>query len=183
MNSLPRLETERLILRPFHMDDAPLVHAYLSDERITVNMRRIPHPCSLEWVENYLRQATTEDIGQGRYQFAVDRKSDQQLVGRINIRVTKEHHHAEIGYWIGVPHWGQGYATEAGRRILRFGFKDLGLHRIIGTCYSWNAASARVLQHLGMRYEMTMRQDTFKNGKFADSQVYGILRDEFIPTP
>jgi [ribosomal protein S5]-alanine N-acetyltransferase len=179
-NPHPTLETQRLLLRPFTMQDAPKVYEYLSDSRIPVRMHRIPNPCTMEWVEHYLYKAIHEDPEIGRFQFALARKSDGELVGRMNIRVAAEHQRAEIGYWIGVPHWGNGYATEAGKRILQYGFESLGVQRIIGTVYSHNRASAQVLQKLGMRYEITRRQDTYKNGVFEDSEIYGILRGEFI---
>jgi len=178
VETVPILETKRLILRPFRPEDAPKILTYLSDARISFTMHSIPHPCTMEWVQAYLRRAQ-EDVEHGRYHFAIDLKTERQLVGRINIRVQAEHQHAEIGYWMGVPHWDAGYTSEAGQRIVRFGFADLGLHRIMGTCFSRNQASARVLQKIGMHHEITMRQDWFKDGVFEDSDVYGILRSEW----
>ncbi|MBZ0274546.1 MAG: GNAT family N-acetyltransferase [Anaerolineae bacterium] len=178
MNSIPTLDTERLLLRAFTPEDAPAIQAILNDPAITDNMNYIPYPCTLEWVQAYIQRAN-EDLASGRYTFGIVRRADGVLVGRINIRVAAEHHSAEIGYWIGRAFWGNGYATEAARRVLDFGFNDLGLNRIMGQCFARNAASAHVLEKIGMRYEGTLREDFLKNGVYESTHVYAVLRSDY----
>ena len=101
------------------------------------------------------------------------------MCGGIGLRLAPDHQHAELGYWIGVPYWGQGYATEASRELLRYGFEDLGLHRIFASHFKHNPASGRILVKLGMRYEGCQREHLRKWDRFVDSELYGILRQEW----
>ena len=90
-----------------------------------------------------------------------------------------EHDHAELGYWIGVPYWGAGYATEGARAVMQFGFETLSLNRIFASHFSRNPASGRVLQKIGMRYEGTLRRHLKKWDEYIDLECYGVLRSEF----
>ncbi len=90
-----------------------------------------------------------------------------------------DHQHAELGYWIGVSYWGNGYATEAAREMVRYGFQDLKLHRIFASHFKHNPASGRILVKLGMRYEGCQHEHYRKWDQFVDSELYGILRREW----
>jgi RimJ/RimL family protein N-acetyltransferase len=83
-----------------------------------------------------------------------------------------------LGYWIGVPYWGNGYATEAGRAVLDHGFGELGLNRVYAHCFARNPASRRVLEKLGMRHEGTRRRHTLKWGEYLDEEEFGILASD-----
>ena len=93
--------------------------------------------------------------------------------------VEKQHQHAELGYWLGVPFWGHGYATEAAREILRYGFEMLALHRIFASHFKHNPASGRILTKIGMKHEGCQREHLRKWDQFVDSELYGILRREW----
>ena len=82
---------------------------------------------------------------------------------------------------IGVDYWNNGYATEAARRIVEFGFNGLELNRIGAKTLKRNTTSGRVLQKLGMKHEGTIRQGKMKWGKFEDLELYGILKSEWQP--
>ncbi|MCB9453867.1 MAG: GNAT family N-acetyltransferase [Anaerolineaceae bacterium] len=178
MNTIPTLYSERVILRPFTLEDAPAVQAILNDREITDYMLTIPYPCTLEWVEAWIQQVSG-DAPTGRYTFGVIRRDDETIIGRINIRVNADHQRGEIGYWLGRAFWGQGYATEMARRVIQFGFDDLGLNRVVGQCFAQNERSARVLEKAGMRYEATFRDDYLKNGVYETTHFYGALRGEW----
>ena len=85
------------------------------------------------------------------------------------------HRRAELGYWVARPFWNQGYASEGARALVRFGFAELGLHRVSAHHYSRNPASGKVMQKIGMRFEGLLRQHVFKWGVFEDIEMYGIL--------
>lgn len=178
MDTIPVLQSQRLTLRAFTLADAPAVQFILNDREITDYMLYIPYPCSVQWVEQYIQQVN-QDAPTGRYTFGIVRSEDDTIVGRINIRMNADHQRAEIGYWVGRVFWGQGFASEAARRIIQFGFDDLGLNRVMGQCFARNAASARVLEKAGMRYEATFRDDFLKNGIYETTHVFGILRAEY----
>jgi RimJ/RimL family protein N-acetyltransferase len=107
------------------------------------------------------------------------RKADQQLMGAISLRPHQRHQRADIGYWIGVPYWNQGYTSEAARRLVDYGFAELGLRRIYASYFSHNIASRRVMEKAGMTYEGTLRQHVERLGKFYDLGYCGILRSEW----
>jgi RimJ/RimL family protein N-acetyltransferase len=136
---------------------------------------RIPHP----YTEQEARAFLTRCEGDDEVRLAITLRKDGRLCGGIGLRLALEHHHAELGYWLGVPYWGQGYATEAARELLRHGFENLGLHRIFASHFKHNPASGRILVKLGMRYEGCQREHLRKWDQFVDSEIYGILRREW----
>jgi RimJ/RimL family protein N-acetyltransferase len=96
----------------------------------------------------------------------------------VGLRIEADHGRAELGYWIGVPYWGNGYATEASRTLVKYGFETLGLHRIFASHVVRNSASARVLRKIGMRHEGCQRGHILKWGEFLDLEIYGMLASD-----
>jgi len=176
----PRLTTasSRLVLRPFVPTDAPLVQELLSDAQIAEGTLRIPHPypdgAAAAWIATL---APKWEEGRFAAWALADTESDA-VCGAISLRVTHAHRRAEVGYWVARAAWGQGYATDAVRAIIAYGFDVLELHRIEGHCYSENPASARVMQRAGMRHEGRVRGAVFRDGVARDLELYGILRTD-----
>jgi RimJ/RimL family protein N-acetyltransferase len=175
MTQQPILHTARLTLRPFTMNDAPAIHRLAGAYEVALNTLLIPHPypegAAEEWIGRH--QA---DFDENRiHHFALD---VGELVGAMAL-VMKGDGIAEIGYWIGVPFWGRGYATEAAAEVVRYGFEKCGLQRIFAGHFTRNAASGRVLQKVGMQYEGTLRRHQIKWGEALDIAFYGILREEW----
>ena len=172
---LPSLRTERLILRALELSDAPRIQQLAGEREVAFNTMNIPHPYpdgdAEEWIAS--QDAKRE---QGSVNFAID---DGELVGGIGLRVQREFERAEIGYWIGKPFWGRGYATEAAGAIIRYGFEELKLNRIYAGYFSRNEKSAHVMIKNGMKYEGTLRQHVKKWDEFVDVVYYGILRREW----
>lgn len=171
------LRTERLTLRPFTLDDAPAVQQLASAREVALNTLMIPHPypegAAEQWIASH-----AEDWAENRnHHFAID--DGEQLAGAIGL-VMKGDGMAEIGYWIGVPFWNRGYASEAAREILRYGFEDVGLQRIFAGYFARNPASGRVLEKAGMKREGTLRRHVLKWGERLDIVFYGLLRDEYL---
>ena|SRR5579884_4138254 len=177
---MPILETERLILRPLELSDIPQLVPLIGAREVAATTLRIPHPYTEQHAREFIGPLQTAPAqhapiaGQ-----AITRKQDRQLIGGIGLQVDEAHQRAELGYWIGVPFWGNGYATEAGRAMVRYGFADLQLHRIFASHFEGNTASARVLKKIGMRHEGCQRGHILKWGQFLDLQLYGILRSEW----
>jgi len=163
------MKTARLTLRPLTLDDAPAVQRLAGAYEVALNTALIPHP--------YPDGAAEEWIARNDpHTFAVD---DGQLVGAIGL-MMKGDDIAELGYWIGVPFWNRGYASEAAREIVRYGFEECGLHRVYAGHYARNPASGRVMQKAGMTFEGTLRHHAKKWGQYLDVSFYGILRDEWV---
>lgn len=160
------------------MEDAPDVQSLAGAREIAAATLTIPHPyeegVAEEWIRTHAPAYATGDLAA----FAVVELSGQ-LVGAMGLAIKGTHRHAELGYWIGVPYWNRGYATEAGRMILRFGFEELGLNRIFAHHFVRNPASGRVMLKLGMRLEGRLRQHVRKWGEFEDLDEYGILASEW----
>lgn len=175
---LPTLCTPRLILRRYELEDAPALQALISDRRIAATTLNIPHPYPEDGALAFIL-LTHERAAKGEaYSFAITRREDGALLGGINLRLQRSLQ-AELGYWVGVPYWGQGYATEATCRIIAFGFDNLGLNRIYARFFSNNPASARVMQKAGMVYEGAMKGHILKWGEYVDLGFYSILRAEY----
>ena len=167
-------------MRPFTLNDAPTVQQLAGDREIALNTLSIPHPyedgVAEEWINTHEEQFAEGKIAN----FAIVLRSSSDLIGSIGLTIDQEHERAELGYWIGKPYWGNGYCTEAGKAVIRYGFNDFNLNRIHAQYLNRNPASGRVLEKLGMRYEGYLRQYIKKCGKFEDSKIYSILKDEYV---
>lgn len=179
MKQIPRLETKRLILRPFENADAADVMRLAGDRAIADTTLNIPHPYREGMAEDWI-SSHQDSFNQGRgVTFAVTRKSDGALIGAVSLMGMTRDHQAELGYWVGKPHWKQGYCTEAARAVLKFAFCDLALVRVHASHFTRNPASGRVMQKIGMRKEGCRRQHVTKWGKLEDLDLYGILKQEW----
>lgn len=175
----PSLRTPRLLLRPFSMEDAPEVARLCGDRAIAETTLAIPHPYELAHAIDFLA-GRPESFESGRaVDFALTLQENGALVGAIGVMIEREHSRAEVGYWIGVPYWGRGYATEALRAVLAWGFENAGLQRIFAHVFPRNAASARVLEKAGLKPEGTLRRHFKKGDAYEDALVYAILKDEW----
>lgn len=176
------LETERLRLRSLEMADAPRLQELAGAYEVASTTLNIPHPYPDGAAEDFIYWARRQVITGEGFHFAIVHRDNNLLIGVISLTLYNEHRRAELGYWIGVPYWNRGFATEAARRLVRYGFEELRLNRIFAACYPANLASARVLQKAGMHYEGTLRQHVVHFGTPRDAAYYGILREEWQPS-
>lgn len=179
---IPQLQTQRLLLRRFEDRDLAELVRLAGAREIAAGTLRIPHPYSEQDARKFIADTRERSAKGISCNFAITGRSDGALIGSIGLEFEQAHHRAELGYWIGVPHWGQGYATEAARAVLRYGFGTLGLVRICAHHLDFNTASARVLQNIGMKREGRLRQHIAKWEHQYDVEVYGALHDEFLST-
>ncbi len=144
---IPVLETKRLVLRAPQLEDAKAIAALANDRRIAENTARIPHPYTLAHAEEFV---TNVDRGEGEAAFAVTLR-DQTIIGGAGISKL-DGATPEIGYWLGVPYWGEGYATEAVRAVIDYAFGDLNHEALHGGARVTNPASRRVLEKCGFQW-------------------------------
>ncbi len=175
-----QLETERLLLREFTESDWPAVLSYQNDPLYL----RYYHwtERTAEDVQAFVQMFLDQQAERPRtkFQLAVELKSNGLLVGNCGIRINNpDLREANIGYELASHAWGKGLATEAASEILRFGFADLGLHRIWATTIADNVGSARVLEKLGMRLEAREREKEWITDRWYDSLTYAILDHEW----
>ncbi len=176
MSAQPTLNTVRLVLRPFRLEDASEIQRLIGDREIAATTLRIPYPypdgAAEEWINSVApRYEKGETVA-----FVITRAEDLALLGGIGLDITREHERAELGYWIGKPYWGNGYCTEAARAVVEYAFEVLGLNRISACHFANNEASGRVMRNIGMTYEGRRVQEIKKWGKFVDSILYGLVR-------
>lgn len=167
--------TARLTLREWSESDIPELLPLIGSREVAATTLRIPHPYEEKHAREFLASAAKEN----ELRMAIRVRSDGRLIGGIGLHPEMLHRRAELGYWIGAPFWGNGYATEAAREIVHHGFKDVQLNRVFATVFAGNQASERVLRKIGMRHEGRMRQAVLKWGKFLDLELYSILREEY----
>ena len=179
MPEVPRLLTERLILRPFREGDGPSVEQLAGAREVADTTLTIPHPYPIgggaAWIATH---ADAWNRGVDLTLAICDRNETEAVLGAISLRVSQAHRHGEIGYWIGAAYWGRGYATEAARRLTDYAFATIGLRRVQGRHFTRNTASGRVLQKLGMQLEGIHRDAYLRWGRFEHVAVYAILASE-----
>jgi RimJ/RimL family protein N-acetyltransferase len=175
---MPTLVTQRLRLRPFAPADAADVRRLAGERDIAAGTLTIPHPYDEGVAESWIAtHQETYDSGRGLV-LAITLREGGGLAGAIGLAIEHAHGRAELGYWVGRPFWGRGYATEAAHALVAHGFGALGLRRVTASVFAHNARSARVLEKLGMRREGLLRRHFWKWGEFVDAVVYGLLAEE-----
>jgi RimJ/RimL family protein N-acetyltransferase len=174
------IRTERLLLRPFDDKDVAVVCELAGDRRIAEMTARIPHPYPSADAEEFFRGLRQGFVDGKSINLAITLEATNELIGAIGLEgLDHPSRRAELGYWIGVPHWGNGYATEAARALIDFAFRRLDLNRIHAHHFARNPASGRVLTKCGMRREGVMRQHFRKGDRFEDCVLYAILRQDW----
>jgi ribosomal-protein-alanine N-acetyltransferase len=175
------LETDRLILRPPRMTDVDAIVEQVNNPKIARNTLSIPHPYNHEMALEFLENVTGDNWhkDEGHRPFILIRKTDETLIGICGMGVPGRAGRTEIGYWIGEAYWGNGYATEAARAVVRYGFEVLNAHRIQATYFTWNPASRRVMEKIGMQYEGILRGYVVKDGEAIDVGMCAITRPDW----
>jgi ribosomal-protein-alanine N-acetyltransferase len=172
---IPAIETARLRLRPYTESDIAELVPLIGAREVAVFTLRIPHPYAEQDARDFIAMTRNDD----EVRLGITLRTDGRLCGGVGLRPELQHQRAELGYWIGVPYWGNGYATEAARAMLHYGFETLKLNRIEATHVKQNPASGRILVKLGMRHEGCLREHVCKWGEFVDLECYGMLRREW----
>jgi [ribosomal protein S5]-alanine N-acetyltransferase len=179
MTAPQELRTTRLLLRSLEREDVPALVRLAGAREISATTLNIPHPYAEVDALTYLAKAD-EDFRAGRsVSFAIAIPPGREISGGVGLVLADAHQHAELGYWIGVPYWGKGYATEAARAVVEFGFGTLRLNRIFAHHFAGNTGSQLVLEKIGMRHEGKFRKHIRKWDQFVDIENYGLLAEEF----
>lgn len=184
MKPFPTLRTDRLNLREFAVEDARDVQRLAGEWEVARTMLHVPHPYEVGMAEEWIASHRPAFEAGERLTFAVALREAGALIGSITLDLHARDENAELGYWIGRPYWGQGYCTEAARELVRYGFEELGLHRIHSNHFGNNPASGRIMQKLGMSYEGTRPEHYKKRDAYEDRVEYGLLaRDWWAAKP
>ncbi|KUY15741.1 GNAT family acetyltransferase [Elizabethkingia miricola] len=168
-----KIETERLILSPLKESDIPLITEYLQEKIISDNTSHIPYPYSESDARTWIKMSDDALIAKTGYTFAI-REKEGKIIGAIGLH-DRGDDKAELGYWIAVPFWNKGYATEAASAILNFGIKELKFHKIYATHFIHNPASGKIMGKIGMQKEAVLKHHIKKEGQYLDIQMYSFI--------
>ena len=175
------IQTARLLLRPFAAGDLDALYAIQS--RADVTRYLYWYPRSREEVREVLmvRAQRAAIAAEGdTLVLAIERRDSGIVIGDVNLSWrSAAHRQGEVGFVLHPDHHGRGYGRFAAGAMLRLGFEELGLHRIIGRCDARNDASARLMERLGMRREAHFHQNEFVKGEWCDEYVYALLAVEW----
>jgi len=152
---IPTIHTERLTLRPLTLDDTETLHRIYQTENILQYFPPTPPPTH-ERIQRFIerQQEHWERDGNGNWGFVP--KGESQVIGWVGLTFIPELNETEVGYLLDKPYWSKGFATEAARASIRFGFEDRTLDHIIALVHTDNMGSRRVIEKCGMTYEETI---------------------------
>lgn len=177
-----KLETERLLLRPFQKSDLDSFVAYRSDPEVA-RYQGWEAPFPVEKATAFIAdmQKAIPNMNGAWYQFAVELKQNGDMIGDCAFHtLTKDNRQAEIGFSFARDYQGFGYATESVKSLLAYLFIDLDLHRVQAICDVENIASARLLERVGMRREAHFVDNVWFKGAWGSEYLYAILQYEWV---
>lgn len=173
--SLPIIETERLILRPVRESDHKAVFEYASDPETAAFTVWKAHK-HIEDSKTLVRFILKRYLMNKPSSWAVDLKKEGKMIGMCGfVSSFNANKRGEVAFVFNRKHWKRGYATEALGAAIKFGFKELRFNRIEASCDAENAASVRVLEKCGMKYEGVLRQYALTDRGFRDMKIYAVL--------
>ena len=174
-------EGQHVRLRAYTKDDIPKARDYLNDPDVGMRLRPgIFFPFRLEdeeaWYNNL--NATSEK----EYSFAVELKEEKTYIGGCGVMgIDPKNHVAMVGIFLGKPHCGNGYGTDAMRLLVNFCFQEINLHKVKLNVYSFNKRAIRSYEKVGFQTEGVLREEIFRFGRYHDEIIMGLLRSEWTP--
>ena len=176
---LPRLPGRRISLRPLEPRDVPALFEIFGDPEV-MRFWSSPPLTSLAGAQALFDDINRHFAARTLFQWGIARPDDDVVVGTATLfHLDEEHRRGEIGFALGRAHWGHGCASDAVASLLRFAFDRLNLHRIEADPDPQNAASIRLLEKHGFKYEGLLRERYFLEGVPQDAAYYGLLRREW----
>ena len=179
-NGTKTIETERLILRRFeYTDDTAMLKYWIENKKIQ-SLYSEPVYSTKEEVKELLDIYIGSYEKPDYYRWAIIEKDCGECIGQIAyFLVDSKNHFAEIEYCIGSEFQCRGYATEAAKAVIAFGFDEINLHKVQICTKTINQPSKRVIEKCGLTYEGTLRDYFFMNGEYVGRHYFSILRSEY----
>jgi RimJ/RimL family protein N-acetyltransferase len=173
------LETDRLILRKFKLDDVDDLCDGLNNLNVSKWLASVPYPYTKECAINYIMDSINNNL----YNFAIVLKSENKVIGSTQLtNINYMHGTAGGGIWINEKYHGYGYGTEAFGARIKFAFEVLGLRRLENGYFKNNISSFKMQEKFGYKNE-GIRRKRFKSmatGNYEDEYITGLLREEWI---
>lgn len=165
-------------LRAWTLADASALAKLINNKKVQDNLRDgLPFPYGEEDAKVFLSAMLASDPDQNMA-FAIE--ADGELIGSISATRCANIHFrtAELGYYLGEPYWGKGFATEAVRQICDYIYRNTDIIRIFAEPFAYNTASCRVLEKAGFQLEGLLRGNAVKNGRILDMKMYARIREK-----
>lgn len=171
----PTIKTQNLFLNKPLEKDLEKIVLILNNEIYSKNTLNIPFPYQLENAKFFMDLVEKGFENKNQYTFAIRLQENGDIIGAIGLHIDVRFNKAEIGYWLDENFWNKGYATEATKAIIKFGFEKLNLKRIFASVFDFNNSSEKVLQNSGMKKEGVLECHTCKNGEYQNHILYAII--------
>ncbi len=177
---MPKFETERLYMRLLVSQDASSLFALRSNLHAMQYLDR-PIAKSVHDAEEMIAMLHKSGSEKSAFQWGVFLKTTSDMIGSIGFyRIDAGNFKTELGYMFFPVFWRQGFATEAAKELLRFGFESIGFHRIEADINPNNEASMLLCEKLGFSKEAHLRQNFYFEGRFTDTVIMGMLKSDWI---
>ena len=175
----PVIETERLVLRGREPADVEAIFQFASDPEVTPYMAW-PRSRTLADVWDFLDGLTAYHYEQEELDYGIAlRSAPDVLIGGVGVYWRpREHRVMDLGYVLAKEHWGQGYAPEAARALIRYAFRTTRVQRIFAPIFAENAKSRRAAEKIGLTLEGVLRSSVEFNGVRRDEAIYAVIRGE-----
>lgn len=167
------IKTNRLVIREFEIQDWQAVYEYTSNPDV---MKYIPEGV---FNEEAAKKFVSENSGEKAKHYPVILQSENTVIGHIAFHQYFGDHTYEIGWVLNPKYYNNGYASEAAKAILDYGFNEMKLHRIIATCQPENIPSYRVMEKIGMRREGYFKKCIPYKDEWWDEFYYAALDEEW----
>lgn len=179
MDYVPVIRTNRLILRPMTEENTADFMELAGEEIIARRTVDIQHPMTEAFAESMISQSMEGYLTEEWMMLGIELREDGRMIGGIQLVKRHFRYNAELGFWIGLPYWNNGYATEAAEAIVAYGFQRLYLLRIHATCFPDNLGSIRVLEKTNFKWEAYLKEYILHDAELHDQVSYRILRSEW----
>lgn len=177
---MPTLETHRLVLRKLTVRDAEDVYEYSSDPEVPRFLTWNVHD-SLKYTKKYLKFLVSKYKSGEYLDWGIALKKTGKIIGTCGFTsVDASNNKGEVGYVLNREYWNQGYATEAVKRVLEYGFNELELNRLEARVMEGNQDSVRVLTKCNMVHEGTFKQELFVKGTYRNIMHFALCKEEYL---
>ena len=174
----PILLSQRLVLRAPHEDDIDALAHLANNANIATMVARMPHPYTIADAADFVRRTKAGAIGKCVY--AITKADNGAFLGCCGIEPHEDGRTVELGYWLGEPHWNQGYATEAAQSLTDMVFRTRDVDQIDARVRVMNIASRRVIQKCGFQFQATGMVQSLAVGGMVPVEWYRLDRKTWV---
>lgn len=183
MNTFPQIITKRLRISQLEIQDIPEIIKYAGNKNVSDLTINIPFPYKNEDAAKWIENSNNIFKNAQGFTFKISLRGSNIFIGSISLNIVPHAiGEAELGFWIAENYWNQGYATEATKAVIEFGFDNLNITKIYASHFSENVSSGKVLVKNNMSIESKFEIYFNKKEKFVTSIKYQILKEDFLNT-